>query len=245
MQHEISSSKLKKLILTASIVSLFIMKPDEIKAQSLDKNKQGTEYYNKHLRMFPLPQKDINTEFPGREHYFLSLIHPQHKEKTTPTQQIEHKTQVSPLSFTKRKLHKYFPEREACFKEIISRIEEDPTLTQELNTILSKTVMKPRMVHKETNRRPRTEKDMTGANMLVIEWIMWSKSFSDYLDKQDKLDVLETDTISYNDRLEISERSQIAWEMTQPALDAIQMFLNKHRLDIPQQEPDNKEIATR
>ena len=169
MQHEISSSKLKKLILTASIVSLFIMKPDEIKAQSLDKNKQGTEYYNKHLRMFPLPQKDINTEFPGREHYFLSLIHPQHKEKTTPTQQIEHKTQVSPLSFTKRKLHKYFPEREACFKEIISRIEEDPTLTQELNTILSKTVMKPRMVHKETNRRPRTEKDMTGANMLVIE----------------------------------------------------------------------------
>ena len=119
--------------------------------------------------LFNLPQKNIKTEFPGRENYFLSLTHPQDTKKITETKQIEHKVQVSPLSFTKRNIHKYFPEREACFKEMISKIEEDQALTDEINAILSKTIMKPRMVHKETNRRPRTEKDMTGANMIFIE----------------------------------------------------------------------------
>jgi len=168
MQHEISNSKLRNLILTASIVSLFVMKPHEIQAQKLG-NKQGTEYYNEHFRMFSLPQKNITVEFPGRENYFLSLIHPKIKAESIPTQQIEYKTQVSPLSFTKRNIRKYFPEREACFKEIISTIEQDPVLTQKINTILQQTIMKPRMVHKETNRRPRTDKDMTGASMLVLE----------------------------------------------------------------------------
>jgi hypothetical protein len=168
MQHEISNSKLRNLILTASIVSLFVMKPDEIKAQSVD-IKQGTEYYNKHLRMFPPPQKDINVEFPGRENYFLSLVHPKAKEQSAPKQEIEHKTQVSPLSFTKRNIRKYFPEREACFQEIIATIEQDPTLTHNINTILQQTIMKPRMVHKETTARPRTEKDMTGASLMFLE----------------------------------------------------------------------------
>ena len=237
MHHGISSSKLKNLILTASIVSLFVMKPDEVKAQSLDRNKQGTEYYNKHLRMFPLPQKDINTEFPGREHYFLSLIHPQHKEKTTPTQQIEHKTQVSPLSFTKRKLHKYFPEREACFKEIISRIEEDPTLTQELNAILSKTVMKPRMVHRETNRRPRTEKDMIGADMMFIEGIIGRSNFAQAIDTKDNVDEYRSDSITYEQRLNKIDRCEIAPEMIEAVLEADA----KYKAFIDQYITENKE----
>lgn len=121
------------------------------------------------MMLFNLQQKDINVEFPGRDKYFLSLIHPKHKEISAPKQQIEHKTQVSPLSFAKRNVRKYFPEREACFKEIIATIEQDPTLTYNINNILQKTVMKPQMVHKETNRRPRTEKDMTGAMLLFLE----------------------------------------------------------------------------
>jgi hypothetical protein len=163
MQNEQSNSKLKNLLLTASIVSLFVMNPNQTQAQSLDKAKGmgSKEYYKDHMMLFNLQQKDVNVEFPGRDKYFLSLMHPKFKEKSAPKQQIEHKTQLAPLSFAKRNVHKYFAEREACFKEIISTIEQDPTLAYNINNILEKTVMQAKMVHKETNRRPKTEKDMT------------------------------------------------------------------------------------
>jgi hypothetical protein len=170
-QDGISQSKLKNLLLTASIISLFVMKPDQIKAQehTIQTFKPQTEHYKDYLMLFTIPQKDINVEFPGRDKYFLSLITHKSQEKNIPKKEIEHKTQVSPLSFTKRNIHKYFPEREACFKEIISTIQQDPILAHNINNILQTTIMKPRMVHKETNRRPRTEKDITGATLLFLE----------------------------------------------------------------------------
>ena len=231
MHNAQRNSKIKDLILTASIVSLFAMHPHQIQAQSIDKKntKWTKEYFTDPLLLFKIPQKDVNVEFPGWDKYFLSLIHPKIKEISVPTKQIEHKTQLPPLSFTKRNIHKYFPEREACFKEIIAQIEQDPIFAHKINTILLQTVMKPRMVHKETNRRPMTDKDMTGANMLVLEWIMWSTKFSDDLDKKDKLDVLESDTVTYDTRLYISDHSQIAREMIQPALEATQMFWDRQK----------------
>lgn len=76
MQNEQSNSKLKNLVLTASIVSLFVTNPHQTQAQSLDKTKgmENKEYFKDHMMLFNLPQKDVNVEFPGRDKYFLSLL---------------------------------------------------------------------------------------------------------------------------------------------------------------------------
>jgi hypothetical protein len=240
---EIPQSKRKNAALTATIASLFFMS-GQSKAQELKKTKQYSpliENQNSpnNLMFFGIPQKDIHKEFPGREYMFR--LHPQKTEISTPKQQIEHKTQLSPLAFEKRNIRKYFPEREACFKEIISTIEKNPALAQKINTLLQ-TLMKPRIVHKETNRRPRTDKDITGAIALFLDGVLGQKNFSDYLDNKDKLYILETDTVTYDTRLEISDHSQIAREMIQPALDAVEKFLEQEKqlqtAQKIQQEPD-------
>jgi len=191
------------------------------------------------MMLFNLPQKDVNVEFPGRDKYFLSLIHPKFKEISTPKQQIEHKTQLAPLSFAKRNIRKYFAEREACFKEIISVIEQDPTLAYNINAILQKTVMKPQMVHKETNRRPRTEKDITGAILLFLEGTMGRNNFSQAIDQKDKADEYRSDSITYEQRLAKIDKCEIAPEMIQSVLEADA----KYRIFIDHYLAEHQEIT--
>lgn len=104
---------------------------------------------------------------------------------------------------------KYFPEREAVFKEIIANIKQNPVLAHQINHILNQTIIRPTRVHKETNPRPSNERDKVCATLMFIEQTMHQTIFTNEIDKRDHLDELysefATTPIDYETRLAIAD----------------------------------------
>ena len=148
--------------------------PHELPAQA-NQNKPNTNHPNiNYIEPQQSPyllynSKDINTEYPNRDIFFKNLM--DSFKAPTPSeikQNINTKPPVIPLSFAKKGVQKYFPERSACFQEIISTIQQDRLLSHQINIILNQTIMKRTIVHKETDPRPSNERDRICAILLFF-----------------------------------------------------------------------------
>lgn len=212
--------------------------PHELPAQATQKkpntNHPNINYVEPQQSPYLLYNtKDIYTEYPNWDIFFKNLM--DSFKAHTPSeikQNINTKPPVIPLSFAKNGVQKYFPERCACFQEIISTIQQDRILSHQINIILNQTIMKRTIVHKETDPRPSNERDRVCAILMFLEGMMDKNNFALYIDGEDKLGTLScepsnrqvSDTLRYKTRLDIADDWIMSGEMTQRVSEADKIF---------------------